>query len=932
MSANPLLQQFIQEARDFLQGIGEKLMALESQPDNLELMTELFRLVHTLKGNSGLFEFPDMTKVLHASEDLMDAVRDGRIAYSRQIADTLLDAMDMVSAQIDEIEATGNLDAANSEPAQEQVRALRALIPAQVDLIETGQTVSSETLPERPPTPPLTELTEAERMAIWQAAGPDVPLYRVLYYPEAECFFKGEDPFYQARHIPGLAWGKARARAAWPPLAELDCYRCELSFDTLVRASHESLVEYFRYVPEQVVIGELPLIALALPQGQPNGGPVYGDFVAEALDLLDRGDLDGLRAAIDVLLEISAPDLWLCSALRWLKLLVDTDPKQKRAMRKLIESLNTLTAPDWQPEDWISAARSAESQPQATLAAETIASVSAKSAPTVKAAVPPPLDEADQAMIEAILDAQGKVLALPDGVEWLPGRLKACATTLRALLSHRGEVTEELDEALADALAENSSRPLANWLAHYRTPKAMVVPEADAAESMAPPAPGAVPPAPTFAPATAPIAVKPSSPPAGGEGRRTDRRGDETGEIKFGRRAEDAQVGKILKVDQVKVDRLMNLIGEMVVAKNSLPYLAKRAEDEFHVRELAREIKSQYAVINRIVEEMQDAIMQVRMMPVSFVFQRFPRLVRDISRKLGKEVELVLEGEDTEADKNIVEALADPLIHIVRNSLDHGLETADVRVAAGKPAVGKLIIRAQQESDRVLIEVIDDGKGIDPAVIKRKAYEKGVIDEAQLDKISDQEAQNLVFAAGFSTAEQVSDLSGRGVGLDVVRNALDKVGGTVNLTSSVGKGTTLRLTLPLSMAVSKVMIVESDRQIFGVPMEMVVETVRLPRSAVRTIKRRKTAVLRGKIVPLVSLNELLAIDAEPQPNADDELAVLVVKVGSEQVGLLVDEFNEVVDVILKPLPGELARLTCYAGTALLGDGSVLMVINPKELF
>jgi chemotaxis protein histidine kinase CheA len=169
----------------------------------------------------------------------------------------------------------------------------------------------------------------------------------------------------------------------------------------------------------------------------------------------------------------------------------------------------------------------------------------------------------------------------------------------------------------------------------------------------------------------------------------------------------------------------MNLIGELVVSKNALPYLAERAESQFGVRELSREIKGQYSIINRIADEMQDAIMQVRMMAVSFVFQRFPRLVRDISRKLGKEVQLVLEGEQTEADKNIIESLADPLIHIVRNSLDHGLETPEVRLAAGKPATGKLTIRAAQEADRVVIEIVDDGKGIDPAVIKQKAYEKG---------------------------------------------------------------------------------------------------------------------------------------------------------------------------------------------------------------
>jgi two-component system chemotaxis sensor kinase CheA len=402
--------------------------------------------------------------------------------------------------------------------------------------------------------------------------------------------------------------------------------------------------------------------------------------------------------------------------------------------------------------------------------------------------------------------------------------------------------------------------------------------------------------------------------------------------IKFGRRAEDHVTGpRSLKVDQAKIDRLMNLIGELVVSKNALPYLAQRAETHYGVRELSREIKGEYSVINRIADEMQDAIMQVRMMAVSFVFQRFPRLVRDISRKLGKDVQLVLEGEQTEADKNIIESLADPLIHIVRNSLDHGLETPEVRRACGKRETGTLTIRAAQEADRVVIEITDDGKGIDPAVIKRKAYEKGLIDEAALERIDDREAVNLIFAAGLSTSEVVSDLSGRGVGMDVVRSAVQKINGTVVIESKLGTGTTIRISLPLSMAVTQVMIVESDGQLFGVPMDNVVETVRVPRSDLRAIKQSLTVVLRGRIVPLKALNTLLGISASPRVNSDDELAVLLVQAGGEVLGLLVDGFKETIGLIQKPLAGFLSGLSAYSGSALMGDGSVLMILNIREI-
>lgn len=923
-----LLEQFILEGRDFLQGIGEKLMALENAPDSEELMIELFRLVHTLKGNSGLFEFPEMTRVLHAGEDLMDAVRDGRVGYSQELADRLLDAMDFVGMLIDEIEYLGAIEPGHAEPSNELAQGLRALIPLPEVMRGTAAPKPSETPASGGPD--LGRIPEALRIAAWRDAAAGDSLFWISYCPDEESFFKGEDPFHQVRQAPGLLWGQAVARTPWPPLAEFDCYRCLTDFYLLVATERAELDEFFRYMPDQVMIQAVAPLDLIIPAGHPNGGPVYGDFVAEALALLNAGDLAGLRVAVQALLELSSPELWLSSALRWMVAVLATVPERHDLLRLLIESLNSLTPPNWS-----GLTARAEIAPQITVANLNIA-------PTP--IVAPTLANEDRARLDAVLAVQADILALPDTADWLAGRLKSVAATLIACLKQASDsaqfadLSDKINAALDTALADGSAAPLRAWLATYRAsalPTSVALTSADEATNLGKrgirlfsQVSEVLTPLPTSAPPSPPSdALSLLLPPE-----RHPRTNPAEGESKYGRRAEDAQVGKVLKVDQAKVDQLMNLIGEMVVAKNSLPYLANRAENQFGVRELAREIKAQYAVINRIAEEMQDAIMQVRMTPVSFVFQRFPRLVRDISRKLGKEVDLVLEGEDTEADKNIVEALADPLVHIVRNSLDHGLELPEERVAAGKPRIGKLIIRAVQESDRVLIEITDDGHGIDPAIIKRKAYEKGIIDEATLERITDQEAINLVFGAGFSTAEIISDLSGRGVGMDVVRSAIDKVGGTVMLSSTAGKGTTLRLSLPLSMAVTNVMIVESRGQIFGVPMDSVVETVRLPSADIRTIKRQKTTVLRNRIVPLVSLNHLLAVPAEPLANADGEFAALVVRIGGEQVGLLVDDFREVVDVILKPLPGELAKLNSYAGTALLGDGSVLMVLNPKELF
>jgi two-component system chemotaxis sensor kinase CheA len=387
----------------------------------------------------------------------------------------------------------------------------------------------------------------------------------------------------------------------------------------------------------------------------------------------------------------------------------------------------------------------------------------------------------------------------------------------------------------------------------------------------------------------------------------------------------------MLKVSMDKVDRLMDLIGEMVVAKNALPYLADRAESVYGSRDLSREIKGQYAVINRIAEEMQYGIMQVRMLPMGSLFQRFPRLVRDVAKQLGKQVRLVLEGDETEADKNIVEALGDPLIHILRNSLDHGIELPEQRQAQGKPAQGTLTVSARQEGDRICITILDDGKGIDPAQIKAKAFEKGLIDQARLDSLSDADAVQLVFAAGLSTAQAVTNLSGRGVGMDVVRASITKMGGTVQLSSRLGQGTRIELSLPLSVTVSNVMMVQLAGQRFGVPMDAVVETVRVHQDSIHHVKNHKAVVLRNQLIPLFGGDSLLRLEQPPQVNDHGEYAVLLVRVGHDIMGLLVDGFDQTVDIILKPLEGPLAGLPGFAGTALLGDGSVLLVLDVKEL-
>jgi len=304
-------------------------------------------------------------------------------------------------------------------------------------------------------------------------------------------------------------------------------------------------------------------------------------------------------------------------------------------------------------------------------------------------------------------------------------------------------------------------------------------------------------------------------------------------------------------------------------------------------------------------------------------------MVRDLGRNLDKRVVLEQVGQDALADKDIIEMLGDPLVHLIRNSMDHGVEGPKERVAAGKPAQATIVLRAAQEPDAVLIDIIDDGRGIDPVAIKTLAYERGLITETQLESISDGDAVNLVFLPGFSTADQISDVSGRGVGMDAVRASVQAAGGTVRLTSTFGQGSQVRLRMPLSMAVSQVMIVTVGGQRFGVPIDVVTETVRLPRGQVSKVEHQDVIVLRETMIPLLDLAGALQMS---DVAADEEtVSIIVIRPDGQDVGLVVDTLHEGAEVIVKPLEGILADSAQYCGTALMGDGSVLLVLDVKEV-
>jgi two-component system chemotaxis sensor kinase CheA len=388
------------------------------------------------------------------------------------------------------------------------------------------------------------------------------------------------------------------------------------------------------------------------------------------------------------------------------------------------------------------------------------------------------------------------------------------------------------------------------------------------------------------------------------------------------------QAETTLRVDVDRIDKLVRLTGELLIAKNAVGHSAQHAL-ETDVRQLAVMLKNQHLLLDRLVGELQRSVFSLRVLPLHHAFQRFPRLVREMATAVGKPARLMIEGATTEADKSIVEAISDPLLHVLRNGLDHGVESAAERAAAGKPAIATINLRAAREGDRVVVEVEDDGRGIDVARVREVARARGVRSEAALRAMSDEDVIDLIFAPGFSTASQVTDLSGRGVGMDVVRTTIERLGGQVSVSTRHQRGTVVRLALPFTVMMTKVLTVEAAGQVFGVPLEAVVETVRVARDIIVPVGAARAFALRNRTVPVIDLGQALG---KQTAKTNIDVSVLIVSIGGQLGGLEVDRLGDRIDVMLKTPEGLLAGVPGIDGTTLLGDGRVLIVLDLNEIF
>jgi len=717
----------------------------------------------------------------------------------------------------------------------------------------------------------LGEVPEKNRRALYtELAESGIPAWLVCYTPSEDTFARVLDPVRLAHDLPGMRWFDLDARREASDSVEGSGNTSRLLLRVIVAEHDPSTSQDLAALGERVTIARLAPYDLCFPVGEARADAGW-ERKTELRDLIERKQGLALwRICAERLKEIGE-GIWQASVLRWTLCVLENQRPDQMLLEALIGALASGTY----------------ASPVTVAAAPTL--------PTTSRSAPLAADL--QSHVVLLLRAQIELLTPEDHDFLWPGRLHAAATSLSRVFSAVGAV--DLAEKVAPAveadllahaavqLVKLAQEGLARWQA-----KPVEVAKPASAEPEHPAAPPA-----------------PAAP-----------RNDEI----------ERQALRLLKVDPARIDALLGLVGELVVAKNSLPFLARRAEEEFGSRQLAREIKDRYAVVNRIAEELQGAVMRVRMMPLAQVFRRFPRLVRDLSAKLGKSIRLEIIGEETEADKGIVEELFDPLVHLFRNSIDHGIELPDDREAIGKAREGVIRLSAQHADDHVIIELRDDGQGIDVERVRQKAAEKGLARLEDLKQRSDEDIIQLIFAPGFSTVDNVSELSGRGVGMDVVRTMVTRAGGTITVTNKRKEGTATRITLPVTMAVSRVMILEAGGTEVGIPFASITETVRVQDSDLKHVGQGRAIVLRGRMVPVWNLAEVLALP-KSEARAEDGVAILVMRAGGHELGLAVEGFQDTVDVITKPLAGVLGQLELFSGTAMLGDGRVLLVLDPKEI-
>jgi two-component system chemotaxis sensor kinase CheA len=949
-----ILSDFFIEAKEHLETIEPNLLELEKCPDNLSLLNEIFRPMHSLKGASGFLGLNKINGLAHKAENILDDLRQGSMRVTGPIMDLILSATDALRTMVDNLETSGLEGDVDTAPIIARIEA--ALVG---ELDDGGGELAKDgaACPEQGAEPvdePVVEpeYIEPEPAFTAEEAG-DTPM---------TAFSPQPDPDFDATPYSLTTVGEGHLADFLEEAQEIveNLNRCLLAMEGDPGGNDELINDTFRYFHN--LKGNSGII----------GFKELNSLTHEAETLLNRvrkGEIASTQGLIDLLL--AAVDL-----IEALVGKVDlehgkVEPLDTSVMAQVLQKVTEDGNTD-AVGGLVSCTKNAEEKP-APPAAPRAASPAEPAAQSE--ADEPEYDPEDVALFIQTIDQQFEAVVVAfemlrkdaDQRDIVDGLFRTFQTIQNStgymgfdeIKEYAGRTVGLVDQARKSdmdfslmldileqeyAILRDMIRAAIAKLPGVSEEKAAEAPPKAAPKPAAPkpvaakaPAPAPKPAAPAPRPAPEPPAAVEPPPPAPQPAAKpapAAKSSMSSGTSKSGAQPPaKPKASSTIRVDHHKLDHLMNVIGELIINRNRYAMLARALEEgQEDVHVVAQQLTETTYAMARISDDLQDTIMKVRMVPVQTVFSRFPRLVRDLSRKSGKQVELIMEGEETEFDKSVVEEIGDPLVHLVRNAVDHGLEDENARIAAGKKPKGHVWLRAYHKGNSVAIEVEDDGRGMDPEKLKAVAVRKGLISQEEANAMDEREAMDLIFAPGFSSAEKVTDISGRGVGMDVVKTNIKNLKGSVHIQSEVGKGTKLTLTLPLTLAIIDALMVQVAGDTFAIPLDAVSETTKIEVEKLSDINNRKAVTLRGEVLGIVELAELLDL---PQDSGEREvLPMVVIQDNDRRLGLVVDRLLERQEIVIKPLGQYLNNfnLKGLSGATIMGDGSVVLILDPHEIY
>ena len=987
-----IIADFIIEAKEHLETIEPNLLELEKDPANLSLLNDIFRPMHSLKGASGFLGFNLMNGLAHRAENILDELRKGTMEMTSQIMDIILEATDVLRQIIDNLEtsnAEGDVDTSHLiviiDNIMESVLSGNG-VPGLPGDEGSAPATADEIAPEISDTLDVADFADAALNASdangtdeiisegaageeagagvarqqigdvdeWVASRPEVEPYTLVSFGEGHL----RDFIEEAKENISTLAESLLDLENQPNNDELinDMFRLFhnikgnsgiIGYQELNSLTHEveTLLNNVRKHEAKVTPPLIDMLLLVVDvlealilRINPDGGKTQPFDASELVDKLQKVVAGGPIEMPDSIVMgntapaegASAPAPAVATEEGDDELADDLDAfsetveQQNASIAKALEVL----AQDGSNKEMVDALfRSLDTIKNACgfMGFDEVKTYAMRTADIVDKSRDTGIDFS---MLHDLLDQECAILRdlIHDKVESVKAENGLTGSAGAAKDSDQ-ESAQQADTATVTPAVEvapvkpaeavkpveakkEEASPVAPASSAPSAPSATATPIATAATATPKSAAPAVPPVPA-GPATK-AAPAPKAAPA---------------------KEEAPKASSTIRVDHEKLDHLMNVIGELIINRNRFSMLARQLEEldtNPDVTRIASNLSETTYGMARISDDLQATIMKVRMVPVASVFSRFPRLVRDLSRKSNKEVDLVVSGEDTELDKSVVEVIGDPLVHLIRNSVDHGIESAEERIAAGKPAKGTVNLRAFYKGNSVAIEIEDDGKGIDPDKMREVGIRKGIVTPEEAKQLEDREAIELVFAPGFSSAEQITDISGRGVGMDVVRTNIKSLKGTINISSEKGKGTTFSMSLPLTLAIIDALMVDVAGETFAIPLDAVSETTKIEASRLTDMKGRKAVTLRGDVLGIVSLAEILDL-----PNNMDEqelLSVVVIHDNDRRLGIVVDNLHDRQEVVIKPLGEYLGDIQGISGATIMGDGSVILILDPHEMY